>query len=586
MSISIELTKNSKPHIIHNYYKYRKSYTLKSGETIWRCLGRSCGATLKTDVNRESIVSSNEKHSGPHPSTMRSLMSSHMSSSPTPSTSPVPAASPAPAATSAPDASSAPAAPSTPAASSTPPSSSTPLASSAGHVGSHAPVALRGLEDENMILRLQIADLQRKYQDVLDHSVESDTRLLQFTNQIFVADTSRIEPSSCVSKIDRAVQCEQVPNACQDPWCVETHSLVSRLRNTIHVLEADNLCLRAEADRCECHRGKITETWTVVPMKNVPIETQNKFTPLATLPEFDETASPKTRNGGEKGKKKKKRNPQEQPTTSLPFQTVIIEGDSHARHLAGLVQQRVKLPTRVSGICKPSAGLLDATSGAPPPPGSCCVILAGSNDIVTGESQSIYRHLEQRIIARLASSRVIVATIPQRHDLPVDHIVNQTTTTVNHYIEELCARCEGFQLLNINSIERRWFTRHGLHLRLSGKRILAGRLVRSLVEVGRLPFSKSPPSPIKYNPDSTSPNKLQSLPISTPFQSNSSLSPIQVPSLDTPCTDNTPNHPIVRPGNFDTYADAVAGTFTERENENGRFPNQKNSIFDSSLKKG
>ncbi|KAG8289593.1 hypothetical protein J6590_101237, partial [Homalodisca vitripennis] len=460
-----------------------------------------------------------------------------------------------------------------------------------------------------MRLRLQIADLQRKYQDVLDHSLESDTRLLQFTNQIFVADTSRIEPSSCVSKIDRAVQCEQVPNACQDPRCVETHSLVSRLRNTIQVLEADNLCLRAEADRCECHRGKSTETWTVVPMKNVPIETQNKFTPLATLPEFNETASPKTRNGGEKGKKKKKkkRNPrkksttqaisregytmgvehrqEEQPTTSLPFQTVIIEGDSHARHLAGLVQQRVKLPTRVSGICKPSAGLLDATSGAPPTPGSCCVILAGTNDIATGESQSIYQHLEQRIIARLASSRVIVATIPQRHDLPVDHIVNQTTTAVNHYIEELCARCKGAQLLNINSIERRWFTRHGLHLRLSGKRILAGLLVRSLVEVGRLPFSKSPPSPIKYNPDSTSPNKLQSSPISTPFQSTSSLSPIQVPSLDTPCTDNTPHHPVVRPGNFDTYADAVAGTFTERENENGRSPNQKNSIVDSCLKK-
>ncbi|KAG8283366.1 hypothetical protein J6590_018957 [Homalodisca vitripennis] len=277
---------------------------------------------------------------------------------------------------------------------------------------------------------------------------------------------------------------------------------------------------------------------------------------------------------------------EEQPTTSLPFQTVIIEGGSHARHLAGLVQQRVKLPTRVSGICKPSAGLLDATSGAPPTPGSCCVILAGTNDIATGESQSIYRHLEQRIIARLASSRVIVSTIPQRHDLPVDHIVNQTTTAVNHYIEKLCARCEGAQLLNINSIERRWFTRHGLHLRLSGKRILAGLLVRSLVEVGRLPFSKSPPSPIKYNPESTSPNKLQSSPISTPFQSTSSLSPIQVPSLDTPCTDNTPHHPIVRPGNFDTYADAVAGNFTERENENGRFPNQKNSIVDTCLKKG
>ncbi|KAG8242962.1 hypothetical protein J6590_055685 [Homalodisca vitripennis] len=310
--------------------------------------------------------------------------------------------------------------------------------------------------------------------------------------------------------------------------------------------------------------------------------------PKTNLPEFDETASPKTRNGGEKGKKKKKRNPrkksttqtisregytmgvenrqEEQPTTSLPFQTVIIEGDSHARHLAGVVQQRVKLPTR-----------RDFSMLRPAPRHHLGAAVSYSPALMI---------LQPRIIARLASSRVIVSTIPQRHDLPVDHIVNQTTTAVNHYIEELCARCEGAQLLNINSIERRWFTRHGLHLRLSGKRILAGLLVRSLVEVGRLPFSKSPPSPIKYNPESTSPNKLQSSPISTPFQSTSSLSPNQVPSLDTPCTENTSHHPIVRPGNFDTHTDAVAGTFTERANENGRFPNQKNSIVDTCLKKG
>ncbi|KAG8250906.1 hypothetical protein J6590_092533 [Homalodisca vitripennis] len=48
------------------------------------------------------------------------------------------------------------------------------------------------------------------------------------------------------------------------------------------------------------------------------------------------------------------------------FSIVYIDGD--ARHLAGLVQQRVDLSTRVSSTCSPGAELLTVTAGRPPPP--------------------------------------------------------------------------------------------------------------------------------------------------------------------------------------------------------------------------
>ncbi|KAG8254846.1 hypothetical protein J6590_106945, partial [Homalodisca vitripennis] len=52
-----------------------------SGEIIWRCLGRNCGATIKSNSERTTVTTVNCKHSGPHPVTMRALTSPRMSSS-------------------------------------------------------------------------------------------------------------------------------------------------------------------------------------------------------------------------------------------------------------------------------------------------------------------------------------------------------------------------------------------------------------------------------------------------------------------------------------------------------------------------
>ncbi|XP_046666573.1 protein argonaute-2-like [Homalodisca vitripennis] len=92
---------------------------------------------------------------------------------------------------------------------------------------------------------------------------------------------------------------------------------------------------------------------------------------------------------------------------------------------------------------KPGTGLLGGVEGSqPPPPGSCSVLIAGANDI--GAS-----------------------------------------------------RCKGSVLLDFNTIGRRHFTRHGQHLTMRGKWLLAELVVvglkkASLVTAGRSP---SPPPP-------------------------------------------------------------------------------------------
>ncbi|KAG8268494.1 hypothetical protein J6590_025812 [Homalodisca vitripennis] len=96
---------------------------------------------------------------------------------------------------------------------------------------------------------------------------------------------------------------------------------------------------------------------------------------------------------------------------------------------------------------RPGAKLLAVIGGRPPPLGSCCVLFAGTNDVAAGETHSILEHLERQITARLSSSVVILKIV-----------------LVNSFIEELCVRYEGVELMEFNSIGRRWFTNHGMHL--------------------------------------------------------------------------------------------------------------------------
>lgn len=71
MSFTLEVVKNGKDRILFNNSKYRESYSLKSGDLVWRCLGKTCKAWIKTNKEKTSIYEANEAHIGLHPATMR-----------------------------------------------------------------------------------------------------------------------------------------------------------------------------------------------------------------------------------------------------------------------------------------------------------------------------------------------------------------------------------------------------------------------------------------------------------------------------------------------------------------------------------
>ncbi|KAG8335193.1 hypothetical protein J6590_074318 [Homalodisca vitripennis] len=71
MSFTVAKTKTGKPCIIFDDVKYRQHRVLENREVSWRCLGKNCGASIKTGASLTRVVACNQNNSGEHPVTMR-----------------------------------------------------------------------------------------------------------------------------------------------------------------------------------------------------------------------------------------------------------------------------------------------------------------------------------------------------------------------------------------------------------------------------------------------------------------------------------------------------------------------------------
>ncbi|KAG8240629.1 hypothetical protein J6590_105005, partial [Homalodisca vitripennis] len=388
MSFKIEQTKTGRPCIVFNNFKYRQQRTLKNGDVSWRCLGKSCGATIKTDPDTTTVTVCNTKHSGAHPATMRQLMSPQHGQA-TASPAPVPACS-------------------TPSLSiSTPPSpapSSLPSSPSTPDDSSLSPTLSDDLAVENKLLREKIDDLNRRVTVLLDHSIESDTRLLQYTDQVFVANnsssanmtapraamtvdcatqceppTSLGNPDETVVTVDACVQYESltIPAVCDSEQCCVNRDLVHSLKTTVEVLEAEIASLKYELNLFKREERTNEDTWTKVQTK----ASQQKV-PAKSKSKYDNTKKKKvtTKTSNEKHTSQQKTIKKQ----DIGFNTVVIRGDSHARYIAGLLGEMVN--SEVTGVCKPGARLCDIIDHSPTPPVAdtrCEVLIAGTNDLAS-----------------------------------------------------------------------------------------------------------------------------------------------------------------------------------------------------------
>lgn len=250
MSFILEVSKNGKDCILFNNYKYRESYAVKNGDIVWRCLGKNCRASVKTDSGKTAIFSSNETHNGSHPVTMRAFTST-------------PPRRRSPSTT----------APSSVLSLNSTTTMSVPTNSQeldvTPTVEQHrsvqvTPLANTDVLQENMTLKEELLKLRGEYRVILDHSIDSDQRLLEYTEDIFLPPLLKTNPSPQPPYVSIGTQTEHDFNhlhvestvTSQDNLVLENNKLVNsskvlnekvkKLKIALLSLQKEKKCLENE----------------------------------------------------------------------------------------------------------------------------------------------------------------------------------------------------------------------------------------------------------------------------------------------------------------------------------------------------
>lgn len=532
MSFTLETVKKGKDLIQFNNFKYRESYSLKCGDIVWKCLGKLCKASIKTNKAKTIIHDTNGEHVGHHPITLRTLTS-------TPSRL-IPHSSPevAPLVVS----------PSTPIIDK-PESSISGISSPFNQqLEEHSTPLIDSspgldLQAENSALKEELAKARLERKMVLDHSIESDIRLMQYTQNIFHHEktSSNISPFSdknTQTDLDNSDLTQTHTNQLITDYSMivtkneellgKLESAAKRIRELEDLLSSRSyscsmcIILKEESKNMISTIRSMEEEIKALTIKSTILE------PTCLIPEghFNRNELPKDTDNSECGtysdfitvssrrKNRKRINnsqkkvydaksshlkgenknkveschlniPFKEKQRSLskipvPFRNISITGDSHARGLSTLMAPLVHNTTKVHGICKPGGGLLNIVPTSDLPQKSCLVLMAGSNDVAAGRAYTVFRNLEGILQRCRKSSRVLLFPLPPRYDLPRNDPIHRTTSLVNSFMSDLCNRYEGVDMLDIGAIGRHHFTSHGLHMRTSGKRLLAELIVRTL----------------------------------------------------------------------------------------------------------
>jgi hypothetical protein len=215
----------------------------------------------------------------------------------------------------------------------------------------------------------------------------------------------------------------------------------------------------------------------------------------------------------------------------------------------------------ISGFAQPGAGMRTILSSMQADikklkRNNIVVVWGGANDIGRNNSRDALTHL-CNFIEDNQHVNIIVLTAPHRHDLIASSCVN---VEVNNYNRRLIKRMVPFKNVKIlaTSLERKYFTRHGMHLNALGKERVArgtAMVIRSFRRRNKTPLTSldwkdgtSVPDPSGIEPLVTLSNP-ELVPSSQPVKSSASVEIMMKGSNTSDNADNSepPNNLVTVP---------------------------------------
>ena len=155
---------------------------------------------------------------------------------------------------------------------------------------------------------------------------------------------------------------------------------------------------------------------------------------------------------------------------------ILIIGDSHARGYAASISNYLGEDFEIMGTVMPSARLENIvklnTNGIKALSKNDAVIICGGiNDISKNESNVGLSHLK-KFVSVIQHTNILIVTVPHRHDLQISSCVNKEIEVFNRKMQKMMKVNSNVRVINAN-LSRSEFTRHGMHLNVSGREKMA-----------------------------------------------------------------------------------------------------------------
>ena len=175
----------------------------------------------------------------------------------------------------------------------------------------------------------------------------------------------------------------------------------------------------------------------------------------------------------------------EKPRTSKEH-SVILLGDSHVRGIADRLSLNLGSSFHTTGCAKPSATLNYITSSEISElrklsKSDMVVLCGGTLDIARNDSMQGLASIS-RFVENLDRTNVVVVDAPHRFDLDTFSCVNKEVITFNRKLQKILKHYNHASQINL-PMERKHFTKHGLHMNGTGKDQLSGLLTSKILEL-------------------------------------------------------------------------------------------------------
>jgi lysophospholipase L1-like esterase len=268
-----------------------------------------------------------------------------------------------------------------------------------------------------------------------------------------------LQDLSSVKKIIQILQEER--NSTLNPDAVSTGNENSGVDQTFEIV-------RAKPGRKKLTSIKV-ENNGLMKMQHTEsiLTTGNKYAPLACLQAEQETSQKHSKIGNAIIITKNKL----RCSPIVKKRKIIIIGGSHTRGLAHELKYSLGKDFEVSGTMMPGARLenitnLSAEGISTLGKKDAVVIWGGANDINKNEVNNGLKYLINFVNNR-QNTNIIVVSAPHRYDLDESSCVNKEVV-FNRKLHKIIKTVDNVELVQ-TKLNRNDFTRHGLHLNISGK---------------------------------------------------------------------------------------------------------------------